>query len=101
MSTTTGTAAASGAKAGFCGLDLYSLYRAVHEVISYLEWVDPAAAACARERYACFDHFSRDDAQVYGFAAAFGAGESLLQALPRSRCRRCGRPAAGAGVCPA
>ena len=64
------------AKAGFYGLDLYSLYRSAHEVISYLERVDPAAAARARERYACFDHFSGYDAQVYGFAAAFGAGEA-------------------------
>ncbi len=64
------------AKAGFYGLDLYSLYRSVHEVISYLDRVDPAAAARARHRYACFDHFSDDDAQVYGFAAAFGAGEA-------------------------
>ncbi len=63
------------AKAGFYGLDLYSLYRSIHEVISYLDGVDPAAAARARQRYACFDHFSDDDAQVYGFAAAFGAGE--------------------------
>jgi erythromycin esterase-like protein len=63
------------AKAGFHGLDLYSLYRSIHEVISYLDGVDPAAAARARQRDACFDHFS-DDAQVYGFAAAFGAGES-------------------------
>ncbi len=63
------------AKAGFYGLDLYSLYRSVHEVITYLDRVDPAAAARARQRYACFDHFSDDDAQVYGFAAAFGAGE--------------------------
>ena len=63
------------AKAGFYGLDLYSLYRSIHEVISYLDRVDPAAAARARQRYACFDHFSEDDAQVYGFAAAFGAGD--------------------------
>jgi erythromycin esterase-like protein/orotate phosphoribosyltransferase len=63
------------ARAGFYGLDLYSLYRSVHEVIAYLDRVDPAAAARARERYACFDHFSADDPQVYGFAAAFGAGE--------------------------
>ena len=63
------------AKAGFYGLDLYSLYRSIHEIITYLDRVDPAAAARARERYACFDHFSADDAQVYGFAAAFGAGE--------------------------
>jgi erythromycin esterase-like protein len=51
------------------------LYRSVHEVISYLDRVDPAAADRARKRYACFDQFSDDDAQVYGFAAAFGAGE--------------------------
>lgn len=62
-------------KAGFYGLDLYSLYRSVHEVVAYLDRVDPAAAARARARYSCFDHFSGDDAQVYGFAAAFGAGE--------------------------
>jgi predicted phosphoribosyltransferase len=49
------------AKAGFYGLDLYSLYRSIHEVISYLDRVDPAAAARARERYACFDHASGGD----------------------------------------
>ncbi|MEU0967044.1 erythromycin esterase family protein [Streptomyces sp. NPDC005917] len=65
------------AKAGFYGLDLYSLYRSVDEVISYLERVDPAAAARARERYACFDHYGgEDDAQTWGFEAAFGAGET-------------------------
>jgi erythromycin esterase-like protein len=37
------------AKAGFYGLDLYSLYRSIHEVISYLDRVDPAAAARARQ----------------------------------------------------
>ena len=42
-------------KAGFYGLDLYSLYRSMQEVITYLEGVDPHAAARARERYACFD----------------------------------------------
>ncbi|MCU1427858.1 MAG: Erythromycin esterase [Actinomycetia bacterium] len=63
------------AKAGFYGLDLYSLFRSIQEIIGYLEQVDPAAAARARERYSCFDHFS-DDAQRYGFEAAFGAGES-------------------------
>jgi erythromycin esterase-like protein/predicted phosphoribosyltransferase len=63
-------------KASFYGLDLYSLYRSIQEVIAYLERVDPAAAARARERYACFDHHSGDDGQTYGFAAAFGAGET-------------------------
>jgi erythromycin esterase-like protein/predicted phosphoribosyltransferase len=63
-------------KAGFYGLDLYSLNSSIHEVIAYLERVDPGAAARARERYSCFDHRSGDDGQAYGFAAAFGAGES-------------------------
>src|SRR5258708_28511754 len=68
-------------KTGFYGLDLYSLYRSVNEVISYLERVDPAAAARARERCACFEQFSGDDAQGYGFAAAFGAGEDCERAV--------------------
>ncbi|MGB8389233.1 erythromycin esterase family protein [Mycobacterium sp.] len=63
-------------QAGFYGLDLYSLHRSMHEVITYLDKVDPKAAARARERYACFDHTSADDGQAYGFSAAFGAGPS-------------------------
>lgn len=63
-------------EAGFYGLDLYSLHRSMHEVIDYLEGVDPAAAQRARERYACFDHNGSDDGQAYGYAAAFGAGMS-------------------------
>ncbi|GAA3828437.1 erythromycin esterase family protein [Streptomyces phyllanthi] len=69
------------AKAGFYGLDLYSLYRSVEEVITYLDRVDPDAAARARERYSCFDHYQggEDDAQSWGFEAAFGAGETCEQ----------------------
>ena len=67
-------------KAGFYGLDLYSLHRSADEVITYLESVDPAVAARARERYSCFDH-SDGDGQDYGFAAAFGAGESCEKAV--------------------
>jgi erythromycin esterase-like protein/predicted phosphoribosyltransferase len=65
-------------KAGFYGLDLYGLFRSIQEVISYLEGIDPVAAERARERYSCFDHFG-GDAQNYGYAAAFGAGESCEQ----------------------
>lgn len=63
-------------RVGFYGLDLYSLHRSMHEVITYLDKVDPVAAARARKRYACFDHVAADDGQAYGFAAAFGAGPS-------------------------
>ncbi len=61
---------------GFYGLDLYSLHRSMQEVVDYLDTVDPAAAARARARYACFDHSAGDDGQAYGYAAAFGAGQS-------------------------
>ncbi len=63
-------------QAGFYGLDLYSLHRSMHEVITYLDKIDPKAGARARERYGCFDHTSADDGQAYGYAAAFGAGPS-------------------------
>jgi erythromycin esterase-like protein len=67
------------AKAGFYGLDLYSLYRSIDEVIAYLDAVDPDAAARARERYSCFDHHGTDDGQTYGLAAALGAGDTCEQ----------------------
>jgi len=70
-----GRCAADGRRqTGFYGLDLYSLHRSMQEVVGYLEGIDPAAAARARDRYACFDHSTGDDGQAYGYAAAFGAG---------------------------
>jgi erythromycin esterase-like protein/predicted phosphoribosyltransferase len=72
-----GRCAAEGRRqTGFYGLDLYSLHRSMQEVVGYLDTVDPAAAARARARYACFDHSAGDDGQAYGYAAAFGAGQS-------------------------
>jgi erythromycin esterase-like protein/predicted phosphoribosyltransferase len=66
-------------KAGFYGLDLYSLHSSIDEVITYLDRVDPAAGRRARERYSCFDHYGTDDGQTYGLAAAMGAGETCEQ----------------------
>lgn len=63
-------------EAGFYGLDLYSMHRSMHEVIRYLDEVDPDAAERARIRYSCFGHAPADDGQSYGFAAAYGAGPS-------------------------
>lgn len=66
------------AKAGFYGLDLYSLFTSIEEVLTYLDKVDPEAARRARARYACFDHY-REDTQRYGYAAGFGISESCEQ----------------------
>jgi erythromycin esterase-like protein len=62
-------------RAGFYGLDLYSLHASMDAVIAYLERIDPEAARRARRRYACFDHSGRD-AQAYGQAVAFGLEKS-------------------------
>ena len=68
------------AKAGFYGMDLYSLHASIDAVLSYLQKVDPDAAKRARLRYSCFDHFSREP-QEYGYAATVGAAESCENAV--------------------
>ena len=62
-------------RAGFYGLDLYSLYGSMAAVLSYLDKIDSAAAKRARYRYSCFDQFG-ENTQAYGYAASFGLTES-------------------------
>jgi erythromycin esterase-like protein len=59
------------AKAGFYGIDLYSMFASIEAVIRYLDRVDPDAARRARRRYGCFQRFG-DDSQAYGYAAELG-----------------------------
>jgi erythromycin esterase-like protein/predicted phosphoribosyltransferase len=63
------------ARAGFYGLDLYSLRASVAAVLAHLDKVDPEAAGRARARYGCFDHFG-SDLQSYAYATTLGAAES-------------------------
>ena len=58
-------------RAGFYGLDLYSLRASMQAVLRYLDKVDPSAAHRARRRYGCFDQFG-EEMQQYGYAASFG-----------------------------
>ncbi len=58
-------------KAGFYGLDLYSMHASMEAVLSYLDKIDPEAAKRARYRYSCFEQFG-EDSQSYGYAASFG-----------------------------
>jgi erythromycin esterase-like protein len=62
-------------KAGFYGIDLYSLYSSIEAVLGYLDTVNAQAAQQARQRYACFEQFGADP-QTYGYATSFGAAES-------------------------
>jgi erythromycin esterase-like protein len=69
-----------GPKVGFYGLDLYSMFTSIQEVLRYLDEVDPNAAAEARRRYGCFDHYY-EDSQHYGYAAGIGMSESCEQGV--------------------
>ncbi len=65
-------------RAGFYGLDLYSLHASMRAVIAYLEKADPEAAARARSRYACFDRFGPEPTS-YAYAAGLDLSESCAR----------------------
>jgi protein-L-isoaspartate(D-aspartate) O-methyltransferase len=54
-------------RAGFYGLDIYSLSDSIEGVLAYLDKADPEAAKVARERYGCLTPWQQDPA-VYGRA---------------------------------
>jgi erythromycin esterase-like protein len=56
-------------KAGFFGLDVYSLWDSMRAVTQYLERVDPELAATARRAYNCFEPYA-EDVQDYARATA-------------------------------
>src|SRR5688572_3352918 len=62
-------------KAGFYGIDLYSMNQSIRAVLEYLDRIDHAAAARARFRYSCFEDFGQDP-QMYGYAASFDLSRS-------------------------
>lgn len=78
-------------RVGFYGLDLYSMFTSIHNVLNYLDRVDPPTAAVARERYGCLSPWQGDPA-TYGRAALSGQYRScepevvqMLQDLSRRR----------------
>jgi len=78
-------------RAGFYGLDLYSLRASMQAVLAYLDKVDPPAARQARRRYGCFDQFG-EEMQEYGYAASAGfhpscEGEVVTQLVELHRQR--------------
>ncbi len=62
-------------RAGFYGLDLYSLHASMKAVIDYLDKVDPEAAQRARYRYSCFEDFG-ESPEAYGYAASYNMSEA-------------------------
>ena len=90
-------------RAGFYGLDLYSLHASISAVLSFLGETDSEAAKQARERYACFDHHG-DDPQRYGMQAQLGLAHTCqdevvaqLVEMQRRHAARSGRTPSGDG----
>jgi erythromycin esterase-like protein/predicted phosphoribosyltransferase/dienelactone hydrolase len=59
------------------GLDLYSLFNSIAEVLAYLDAHDPAAAMAARRRYGCLAPWANEPA-AYG-RAALTRGHALCE----------------------
>ena len=76
-------------KAGFYGLDVYSLWESMHAVIEYLEARDPELAGAARRAYACFEPY-QEDAHEYARATAIvphSCEDEAVRALASLRTR--------------
>ena len=59
-------------RAGFYGLDVYSLATSIEAVLAYLDRVDPDAARIARHRYGCLAPFRAEPAQYGRMAMSQG-----------------------------
>ena len=59
-------------RAGFYGLDVYSLAASVGAVLRYLDRVDPHAAQIARDRYGCLAPFRSEPARYGRMALSSG-----------------------------
>jgi erythromycin esterase-like protein len=58
-------------KAGFYGLDVYSLWESMESIIQYLGKTDPAALKVAEEAYRCFEPFRKEEGRSYAEASMF------------------------------
>lgn len=58
-------------KAGFYGLDVYSLWESLDSIMNYLKKADPAALKVAEEAYQCFEPYKKEEGQSYARASQF------------------------------
>lgn len=58
-------------KAGFYGLDIYSLWESMESIMNFLKKTDPGALKLAEAAFRCFEPYSRDKENSYAQACAF------------------------------
>lgn len=90
-------------RAGFYGLDLYSMYVAIRSLLSFLDEADPAAARSAREHYTGLDQVPGAGAQdplAFPLELAAGCEDEVVAQLvemQRRHAARSGRTPTGDG----
>jgi erythromycin esterase-like protein len=85
-----------GVKAGFYGMDLYSLRSSMAAVLEFLDKADPEAAKHARERYGCFERFGT---KMKGFLLDLRTGnEACCTSTRRARSSSSASPIAAAEI---
>jgi erythromycin esterase-like protein len=70
-------------KVGFYGIDVYSLWESMEEIIKYLEKIHSPNLAAAKKAFSCFEPFNRW-AEKYGVAASFygeGCHDEVIKLL--------------------
>jgi erythromycin esterase-like protein len=87
-------------KAGFYGLDVYSLWESMESILTYLEKKDPQAVQTARQAYQCFEPYG-EDPQSYAWSTRMVPDDcedeviDLLLEMQRRAGRYNGDPEAG------
>jgi erythromycin esterase len=56
-------------KAGFYGLDVYSLWESLDSIMQYLKKTDPAALKVAEKAFRCFEPYRKDEGRSYAHAS--------------------------------
>jgi erythromycin esterase-like protein len=87
-------------RAGFYGLDLYSMYVAIRSLLSYLDDADPAAAHAARALYTGLDQVADAGDARQGLEVAASYEDEVVAQLvemQRRHAARSGRTPAGDG----
>lgn len=68
-------------KVGFYGIDVYSLWESIDEIISYLEKIKSPQIESAKKTFSCFEPFNRRP-EKYGLSASF-YGEDCLDEVTK------------------
>ncbi|MFF0721169.1 erythromycin esterase family protein [Micromonospora sp. NPDC003816] len=74
-------------RAGFHGLDVYSLWESMQAIFDYLGEEDPASLEAAQDAYRCFEPYGKQ-VEEYGLASRFVSArceEEVVRLLARTR----------------